>query len=60
MAQGTRNAEVGAMLVVISDLLGRWFWWPVRVRTRPARRGPVPALTGVVAGKRLGGDAARR
>ncbi|MGY4649979.1 hypothetical protein ACVWWN_003775 [Mycobacterium sp. URHB0021] len=36
--------------VVISDLLGRWFRWPVRVRTRPARRGPVPALTGVVVG----------
>jgi RND superfamily putative drug exporter len=21
----------------IAALLGRWFWWPVRVRQRPAR-----------------------
>jgi putative drug exporter of the RND superfamily len=21
----------------IAALLGRWFWWPIRVRSRPAR-----------------------
>jgi RND superfamily putative drug exporter len=21
----------------VAALLGRWFWWPLRVRTRPAR-----------------------
>ena len=31
----------------IAALLGRWFWWPQRVRTRPApaRHSPVPAET---------------
>ena len=24
----------------IAALLGRWFWWPLNVRTRPARRTP--------------------
>ena len=24
----------------IAALLGRWFWWPQNVRTRPARRQP--------------------
>ncbi|GBG36738.1 siderophore exporter MmpL4 [Mycobacterium montefiorense] len=26
----------------IAALLGRWFWWPIRVRSRPARRSTVP------------------
>jgi RND superfamily putative drug exporter len=26
----------------IAALLGRWFWWPMRVRTRPARTPAVP------------------
>ncbi|MCV7089654.1 MMPL/RND family transporter [Mycobacterium interjectum] len=26
----------------IAALLGRWFWWPIRVRTRPARVVPRP------------------
>ena len=36
----------------IAALLGRWFWWPLKVRSRPARTTPVapqpvPALAGV-------------
>ncbi|MDP7733068.1 RND family transporter [Mycobacterium sp. TY813] len=27
----------------IAALLGRWFWWPIRVRSRPARVAPHPA-----------------
>jgi RND superfamily putative drug exporter len=27
----------------IAALMGRWFWWPQRVRSRPARR-PAPAI----------------
>ncbi|MDI3315975.1 MAG: MMPL family transporter [Mycobacterium sp.] len=30
----------------IAALLGRWFWWPLRVRSRPARRRP-PSGPGV-------------
>lgn len=30
------------MTPAIAALLGRWFWWPMRVRTRPARN-PAPA-----------------
>jgi RND superfamily putative drug exporter len=26
----------------IAALLGRWFWWPQRVRTRPARTATAP------------------
>ncbi|OBK25782.1 hypothetical protein A5634_25800 [Mycobacterium asiaticum] len=26
----------------IAALLGRWFWWPMRVRTRPARNPALP------------------
>jgi RND superfamily putative drug exporter len=26
----------------IAALLGRWFWWPIRVRSRPARTPVVP------------------
>lgn len=26
----------------IAALLGRWFWWPIRVRSRPARRPALP------------------
>ncbi|MDD4866543.1 MAG: RND family transporter [Mycobacterium sp.] len=26
----------------IAALLGRWFWWPMRVRTRPPRLPPAP------------------
>ncbi|MHA7649713.1 MMPL/RND family transporter [Mycobacterium sp. ML4] len=26
----------------IAALLGRWFWWPLRVRSRPARRRALP------------------
>jgi RND superfamily putative drug exporter len=26
----------------IAALLGRWFWWPIRVRSRPARVRPQP------------------
>jgi hypothetical protein len=22
---------------------GRWFWWPLRVRSRPMRTAPIPA-----------------
>ena len=32
----------------IATLLGRWFWWPMNVRTRPPRPRPAPA--DVVAG----------
>ncbi|MGV9803872.1 MMPL family transporter, partial [Mycobacterium sp. NPDC003449] len=28
----------------IAALLGRWFWWPLRVRSRPA--GALPRTTG--------------
>jgi RND superfamily putative drug exporter len=30
----------------IAALLGRWFWWPLKVRSRPARvaTSPVAAL----------------
>jgi putative drug exporter of the RND superfamily len=27
----------------IAALLGRWFWWPLRVRSRPMRTAPIPA-----------------
>lgn len=27
----------------IATLLGRWFWWPMNVRTRPPRPRPAPA-----------------
>ena len=30
----------------IAALLGRWFWWPINVRTRPARRSPARVATG--------------
>lgn len=33
----------------IAALLGRWFWWPQRVRTRPARAQAVDAVTGPIA-----------
>lgn len=29
------------MVPSIAALLGRWFWWPINVRTRPARARPV-------------------
>uniref|UniRef100_UPI0039FDE1C2 Siderophore exporter MmpL4 n=1 Tax=Mycobacterium tuberculosis TaxID=1773 RepID=UPI0039FDE1C2 len=29
----------------IAALLGRWFWWPLRVRSRPARTPTVPSET---------------
>jgi RND superfamily putative drug exporter len=29
------------MTPAIAALLGRWFWWPMRVRTRPARTSTV-------------------
>jgi RND superfamily putative drug exporter len=29
------------MTPAIATLLGRWFWWPMNVRTRPARPQPV-------------------
>jgi len=32
----------------IAALLGRWFWWPIRVRSRPIRIRSTPAHTGVV------------
>jgi putative drug exporter of the RND superfamily len=35
----------------IAALLGRWFWWPQRVRTRPARRvasAPTPSTPGAL------------
>lgn len=28
----------------IAALLGRWFWWPIRVRSRPARAPVAPAV----------------
>jgi RND superfamily putative drug exporter len=30
------------MTPAIAALLGRWFWWPMRVRTRPARSRALP------------------
>ncbi len=36
------------MVPSIATLLGRWFWWPMNVRTRPPRSRPAPA--DVVAG----------
>jgi putative drug exporter of the RND superfamily len=27
----------------IAAVLGRWFWWPLRVRSRPMRTAPTPA-----------------
>jgi putative drug exporter of the RND superfamily len=30
----------------IAALMGRWFWWPLRVRTRPVRRSTVTAQNG--------------
>jgi putative drug exporter of the RND superfamily len=27
----------------IAAVLGRWFWWPLRVRSRPMRTAPIPA-----------------
>ncbi|CAM4312970.1 Membrane transport protein mmpL8 [Mycobacterium basiliense] len=30
----------------IAALLGRWFWWPIRVRSRPGRAPVTPAHTG--------------
>jgi putative drug exporter of the RND superfamily len=32
-----KDIQVGAAL------LGRWFWWPLRVRSRPMRTAPIPA-----------------
>jgi putative drug exporter of the RND superfamily len=32
----------------IAALLGRWFWWPQRVRTRPARTPTRDAVTGPI------------
>jgi putative drug exporter of the RND superfamily len=29
----------------IAAILGRWFWWPQRVRTRPARQPASPSDT---------------
>ncbi|MCV6985116.1 RND family transporter [Mycobacterium shinjukuense] len=34
------------MMPSIAALLGRWFWWPMRVRTRPARIPVAPVQTG--------------
>jgi putative drug exporter of the RND superfamily len=31
------------MTPAIATLLGRWFWWPQRVRSRPAKFVPSPA-----------------
>ena len=28
----------------IAALLGRWFWWPLKVRSRPADTRPSPVL----------------
>jgi putative drug exporter of the RND superfamily len=28
---------------LIAVVLGRWFWWPLQVRSRPLRTAPVPA-----------------
>ena len=36
------------MTPAIATLLGRWFWWPMNVPTRPPRPRPAPA--DVVAG----------
>lgn len=33
------------MVPSIAALLGRWFWWPINVRTRPARARPAPVRT---------------
>ena len=35
------------MTPAIAALLGRWFWWPQVVRSRPARTGPEAAPAGV-------------
>jgi len=29
----------------IAALLGRWFWWPLKVRTRPARTAQTVSTT---------------
>ena len=35
------------MMPAIATLLGRWFWWPLVVRSRPLRQpAPVPVETG--------------
>jgi hypothetical protein len=31
------------MMPYIAALLGRWFWWPMRVRSRPPRPAAAPA-----------------
>jgi RND superfamily putative drug exporter len=31
------------MTPTIAALLGRWFWWPLRVRSRPMPTAPIPA-----------------
>ena len=33
------------MTPAIATLLGRWFWWPMNVRSRPPRARGVPAVT---------------
>jgi hypothetical protein len=30
-------------LVPDTTVLGRWFWWPLRIRSRPMRTAPIPA-----------------
>ncbi len=42
----------------IAALLGRWFWWPQRVRTRPAlpRRSPSPSDTIPIPAVPVGGS----
>jgi RND superfamily putative drug exporter len=30
------------MTPAFAALIGRWFWWPLNVRARPARQSPQP------------------
>jgi putative drug exporter of the RND superfamily len=30
------------MMPSVAALMGRWFWWPIQVRTRPASQLPRP------------------
>jgi RND superfamily putative drug exporter len=47
----------------IAALLGRWFWWPIKVRPRPASTmlrssGPRPAVRSLLGESLGGGDEA--
>ncbi|MBI2694025.1 hypothetical protein [Mycobacterium nebraskense] len=31
-----RSVDASFMMPSVAALMGRWFWWPTQVRTRPA------------------------